>query len=278
MTARIVCKYGPMKGQEYPLSKHESVLIGRAKTNQIVLDVRLISAQHARIFWDGERDCYAIEDLGSTNGTFIDGTQLKDTEALGHLHMLNLGGAQDFFFIDSDRMPSCQGGRSRKAPPDIAPSYHTMQGPAIGPLLVQTPSILSPQVEPSATRTLSGVPFPLLPPNLAAWTKPTREKQIYLVLSHLEREWAVPLIEGVNVLGRAHGLHLRVDHEDISRQHAKLTLTDGQVYLEDLRSTNHSYINGHAVTGRVQVAPGAQLAFGRIKGYLEEREAGAADG
>ncbi len=276
MTARVVCKYGALKGFEFPLSKHEPVLIGRAKTNQIVLDIRVISAQHARIFWDQARACYKVEDLGSTNGTFVDGTQLRSAEELGHLHMLNVGGAQDFFFIDEDRMPTCLGGRSPAN--DVAKSYHTMQGAVIAPLLVQTPSILASQAESSVTRTLSGVPFPLLPPNLAAWTKPAREKKVYLVLTHHTKEWAVALAEGENILGRNQGLHLRVDHEDISRQHARFILQDGKVYIEDLRSTNHSFINGHAVKGRVLVAPGAQLAFGRVKGYLEEREVGAADG
>ncbi|MDR2508754.1 MAG: FHA domain-containing protein [Candidatus Ancillula sp.] len=50
-------------------------LIGRLDTSNITLHDSFVSSKHARIFWQSE-SCY-IEDLHSTNGTVVDGTQIS---------------------------------------------------------------------------------------------------------------------------------------------------------------------------------------------------------
>lgn len=49
-------------------------LLGRAETCNVRLTSRHISGEHVVIFWDGV--CWAVRDLGSTNGTFVDGTRV----------------------------------------------------------------------------------------------------------------------------------------------------------------------------------------------------------
>ncbi len=64
---------------EYPLEA--GLTIGRGRSNGIPLSDQFVSFMHARIFPDGQ--FFFIEDLGSTNGTFVNGrkidgpTQLK---------------------------------------------------------------------------------------------------------------------------------------------------------------------------------------------------------
>jgi pSer/pThr/pTyr-binding forkhead associated (FHA) protein len=53
-------------------------LIGRTPTSALGLPHRYISAQHAAIRWNGNR--WELRDLGSRNGTFLDGTRLKSGE------------------------------------------------------------------------------------------------------------------------------------------------------------------------------------------------------
>jgi pSer/pThr/pTyr-binding forkhead associated (FHA) protein len=55
------------KGRSFPLGKE--LLIGRADKCQLVLDDTYVSQMHARIFPRG--DGVVIEDLGSTNGTYL---------------------------------------------------------------------------------------------------------------------------------------------------------------------------------------------------------------
>jgi hypothetical protein len=60
-------------------------LIGRAATCSLQLNERFISAQHALLRWTGFR--WEVKDLGSRNGTFVDGTRLK----AGEEHSLRIG-------------------------------------------------------------------------------------------------------------------------------------------------------------------------------------------
>jgi len=50
------------------------ILIGRAEDSTLVLDDDYASTRHARIVQQGRG--YAIEDLGSTNGTYLDRTRV----------------------------------------------------------------------------------------------------------------------------------------------------------------------------------------------------------
>jgi hypothetical protein len=53
-------------------------LIGRAPTSALRLNHRYISAQHALLRWTGDR--WELKDLGSRNGTFLDGNRLRPGE------------------------------------------------------------------------------------------------------------------------------------------------------------------------------------------------------
>jgi pSer/pThr/pTyr-binding forkhead associated (FHA) protein len=51
------------------------IRIGRVPTNDLVLAERGISSNHARLVFDHNGQLY-VEDLGSTNGTFVNGSQV----------------------------------------------------------------------------------------------------------------------------------------------------------------------------------------------------------
>jgi len=66
--SRLVVTEGPLRGTIVPLGT-SSVLIGRAPGCTLVLDDDYSSSRHARIFPQGGQ--WFVEDLGSTNGTFV---------------------------------------------------------------------------------------------------------------------------------------------------------------------------------------------------------------
>jgi hypothetical protein len=66
--SRLVVTEGPLRGTIVPLGS-SSVLIGRAPGCTLVLDDDYSSSRHARIFPQGGQ--WFVEDLGSTNGTFV---------------------------------------------------------------------------------------------------------------------------------------------------------------------------------------------------------------
>lgn len=69
----LVITEGPLTGLEHPLTA-SPVLLGRAQEATIVLEDDYSSGRHARLFPQGTR--WFIEDLGSTNGTFLGDAQL----------------------------------------------------------------------------------------------------------------------------------------------------------------------------------------------------------
>ncbi|GAA1722865.1 antibiotic biosynthesis regulator FhaB [Isoptericola hypogeus] len=70
---RLVVTAGPLTGTTLPLST-ASILIGRAPGCTLVLDDDYSSSRHARIFPQGNQ--WFVEDLGSTNGTFMGDTKV----------------------------------------------------------------------------------------------------------------------------------------------------------------------------------------------------------
>src|SRR4030042_6464915 len=70
---RLVVRQGPTPGQIFERNNN-GVSIGREIANDIVINDAEVSRNHARLIL--ERDRYKIEDLNSTNGTYIDGQRL----------------------------------------------------------------------------------------------------------------------------------------------------------------------------------------------------------
>ncbi|PPB48549.1 FHA domain-containing protein [Arthrobacter pityocampae] len=70
---RLVVTEGPLAGTNLDLAA-SPILLGRAQEATLVLDDDYASGRHARLFPQGSR--WFIEDLGSTNGTYLAGAQL----------------------------------------------------------------------------------------------------------------------------------------------------------------------------------------------------------
>jgi serine phosphatase RsbU (regulator of sigma subunit)/pSer/pThr/pTyr-binding forkhead associated (FHA) protein len=77
----LVFLAGPIAGRRYKLDDGEYV-IGRRSDCQIFVPDMRVSRQHARLWKDGEG--WTLEDLGSNNGTFINGVRLQQSTALRH--------------------------------------------------------------------------------------------------------------------------------------------------------------------------------------------------
>lgn len=77
---RLVVTAGPLRGTTVPLTT-SSILIGRAPSCTLVLDDDYSSSRHARIF--PQHGSWFVEDLGSTNGTYVEEQRISQVTPLG---------------------------------------------------------------------------------------------------------------------------------------------------------------------------------------------------
>jgi diguanylate cyclase (GGDEF)-like protein len=66
----------------------------------------------------------------------------------------------------------------------------------------------------------------------------------------------------VNVVGRDPAIEVTIEDDSVSRRHARISLRDGHYEVEDLGSTNGTYVAGALVSGRVRLIDGVRVQVG----------------
>src|SRR5213075_3320836 len=69
---------GKYQGGEFPLRPNREIIIGRSSELDMVLVEDMVSRKHAKITTDDK--AVTIQDLGSTNGTFVNGEKVRKVE------------------------------------------------------------------------------------------------------------------------------------------------------------------------------------------------------
>ena len=92
--------YGKDIGRKFPLDRVQTT-IGRGPDNSIVCDMDNVSRAHCKIY-AGAGGNY-IEDMGSTNGTFVNDEELASRRKLKNGDLVKVGGVI-FKFIDGDNI------------------------------------------------------------------------------------------------------------------------------------------------------------------------------
>lgn len=75
------------------------------------------------------------------------------------------------------------------------------------------------------------------------------------------------------VIGRSRSCDIRLREDTVSRLHAAFALRDGALVLEDLGSSNGTYLNGDRVLTPCAVAAGDAVRFGSLRGSIEPADA-----
>lgn len=83
----LVVLDGPHRGAQYPI-RREKTVIGRSSEAELTMDEDTLSRKHAAVVFRG--GTFYLEDLGSANGTLVDGKKIREHE-LRHGDRFNMG-------------------------------------------------------------------------------------------------------------------------------------------------------------------------------------------
>ncbi len=85
---QLVMHSGPTPGKTFPL-EGDVLTIGREASNQIPINDAEISRKHSQLVLQGGK--YVLTDLGSTNGTFVNGQRVTGQHVLQPGEVISLG-------------------------------------------------------------------------------------------------------------------------------------------------------------------------------------------
>jgi pSer/pThr/pTyr-binding forkhead associated (FHA) protein len=110
---------GPNPGTVYALDS-DQISIGRDSSNEISVNDAEVSRRHTRLTFQGGK--YVLEDMGSTNGTFVNGQRLTGPRVLKSGEVVSLGEQIVFVYeaVDSDPGATMVSPRNIPAPRPVA--------------------------------------------------------------------------------------------------------------------------------------------------------------
>ncbi len=263
-----------------------AVNIGRVAGNEVILADSSVSRQHARITRN-QSGQYTIVDLGSLNGTFVNGDQVLEEREIRDGDVITVGRVDLRVYLphgpssrpasrlkQESTVPIPRTGLASAPglqPPDLAPDDLSILVTSLpetrataGTPLAQgdearvTPPIDEPAPGADEEDTLVG---PALEPTPA----PTLAAQLVLPDGS-----SLDLVEAISI-GRDqdNDVVLREDRQ-VSRHHARIIPQQGRSVIEDLGSANGTWVNHEKLSAPRELQDGDVIQVGRT--LLQFRE------
>ncbi len=196
---RLIMRRGPTPGAIYDLDSDE-ITIGRGRKNDIVIHDNEVSREHCRLI--RLLDDYEVQDISSSNGTFVNGLRVISNWLLQPGALVELG---DSITLEYERTPAANGtGRLAKTEP------------------------LPRNDDAAASDDCRHVLMMTMGPTVG---------RVYF------------LSEPMHSIGRDTGNDIMIQDPEISRNHVRLRRARNEYIVEDLGSTNGTYINGGLIDG-----------------------------
>ncbi|GGT39676.1 ABC transporter ATP-binding protein/permease [Streptomyces chromofuscus] len=214
-------------GRTWTLDPSRAYTLGRDPQGDIVFDDARVSWRHATVSFNGRS--WVIEDHGSTNGTFVHGRRIHQTE-IGPGSALHLGNATDGPQVSLS-------GAAAAVTPQSQPQQQPLAAQGANPgWSQQAPQQQAPQ---------AGRQQPQIPqqqgPGGAAGAPPVYGDRSPTTFHQFS-------LGRVMRIGRALENDLVVSDLQVSRNHAEFHSTpDGRMEIRDLGSHNGTYVNGQPI-------------------------------
>lgn len=176
--SRIVCVTTSYAGREFALTRPE-LIIGRVEDNDIVIEHRSVSRNHAKIVFDGR--AHKIIDLQSANGILVNGEEYAMTDLrrndlieLGHVKFRFIPAGEPFVPTEEELREMREAGVTPPADAPVMPQRsmeatqpHLGASPAPAPLpklaaLARPHDDVPPHFDPSTAQTVTDTPLSAL--------------------------------------------------------------------------------------------------------------------
>jgi pSer/pThr/pTyr-binding forkhead associated (FHA) protein len=214
---------GARQGLNVPLDEDATLVIGRKK-GDLLLEDPLVSGRHCQITHrDGK---FTLKDLGSTNGTLVDGRLVHEL-ALRPGAEISVGGCRMILYVGED-LPDEGDASARPSPAQLDLAW----------LLDE--ELVELRGSGERTRTQADVIGQdlRLPPGLNA---------VVEVVAGLDAGRVYRFTRGNVSIGRRQG-EVALSDVEVSRNHAVIEVFGREmIFLRDLGSTNGTYHNGRRI-------------------------------
>ena len=257
----------------------DEITIGRQEGNTVKLPERNVSRRHARL--KKENGSLLIEDLGSYNGVRVNGERISVATKVKEGDLIEIGdydlgvqGRIEFPTTPPPLQPKV--GRTTLPPGTVTPRPGSITQPGLqisaSPPEPPPPVIASPPGSASTPSAAAGGATAIIRvsdimkgapqvevrdlqkgemPRLVGLSGNIRGKEFFLMRSEVK-------------IGRSEENDIAIDHQSMSRQHARFVLEDALWKVIDNKSANGVHINGeqYAISA---VKPGDTVELGHLK-------------
>jgi pSer/pThr/pTyr-binding forkhead associated (FHA) protein len=246
----------------------EEITIGRQEGNTIRLTERNVSRRHARLL--RQNGHVVVEDLGSSNGTRINGERISGQSAIKDGDLIQIGDYD--LALQSEAAAAAAAARARSAP--AAADDETSDPDASGS--EPETETETPVHDDSASTGASGDQrrhsTAIIRMDSVENTRSRKVKDLgedeapRLVVTSAElKGQEFSCIRTEMRIGRTDDNDIVIDHRSLSRTHAKIVREDnGEWRIIDMQSANGMKINGESYA-QASLSPGDVIELGHVK-------------
>jgi ABC-type multidrug transport system ATPase subunit len=259
-------------------------IVGADASCDIVVEGQWVSRQHCRLEQTAEG--FVLEDLGSTNGTFVNGKRISAPTTVSRSDTITLGRSIPMPWPEEAGIPAGDAIRIGRAEDnDIVLDYASVSSHHARIVSEAGQSII--EDLGSTNGTAVGAPG-----NLVKRQAITAEDVVFFgsvrvpAARLLRRHFAlgnapssrVSVEETAIVVGRDKRCDIVLDDPNVSKRHVRVVRQGDDVFVEDLNSTNGTFLNGQRIRGRVRVRAGDLVGVGTTTftvgedGNLDQRD------
>jgi pSer/pThr/pTyr-binding forkhead associated (FHA) protein len=261
-----------------------SWIIGDKPSCDVVVEAPTVSGQHCRLTQTPHG--FLLEDFHSSNGTFVNDQRIESPVNVSRSDTITLGRCVPMPWPEVQEFEPTETIRIGRLPDNdvvlddpVVSGYHAQILSADEEHWIEDFDSTNGTAIGSLNNKISRAP---LSEGDAVFFGSLRIPASRLLSSHFSMGYepctAVQVEQHESILGRDATCDLALDDPKVSRRHARLMRMGDEITVEDLGSTNGTFVNGNRIRGKSKVRPGDVITVGShtftvtSDGNLEQRD------